>query len=119
MNDLTIFHLLRNKQNVGPLESSIIVLHDVIPEDVEAILSYIYRGQCLVSKVQISRLVHLAKALKIQGLCNMKLQDQDANFQNEECELENTQIEIPKLSDETEKVRKESDPDSQGKISSN
>lgn len=60
-------------QNIGLLESSVIVLHDVSAEDIEAILSYIYRGQCLVTKSQIPRLIHLAKTLKIQGLCNMKV----------------------------------------------
>ncbi|KAK9739366.1 BTB/POZ domain [Popillia japonica] len=82
-------------QNIGPLESSIIVLHDVNPEDIEAILSYIYRGQCLVTKQQIPRLVHLSRALKIQGLCNMKIQDNEnsvddfleSNFTNDQSHL--------------------------------
>lgn len=59
------------------MESSIIVLHDVNSEDIEAILSYIYRGQCLVTKQQIPRLVHLSRALKIQGLCNMKVRHRE------------------------------------------
>ncbi|GJQ82262.1 hypothetical protein Trydic_g19461 [Trypoxylus dichotomus] len=105
-----------HKQNVGPLESSIIVLHDVNAEDIEVILSYIYRGQCFVTKTQIPRLVHLAKTLKIQGLCNMKIQDSnentvispaESNYTNEECELENTQIGAVSLDDSPKSLPQE------------
>ncbi|KAI4457160.1 btb domain transcription factor [Holotrichia oblita] len=102
-----------NYTNIGPLESSIIVLHDVNSEDIEAILSYIYRGQCLVTKQQIPRLVHLSRALKIQGLCNMKVQDSnensvddflESNFTNDECEIENAENNDAIIVEESPKV---------------
>ncbi|XP_022916557.1 longitudinals lacking protein-like [Onthophagus taurus] len=79
-------------QGLGSGDSPIVVLHDANPEDVDAILSYIYKGQCLVKKDQVSRIISLAKILKIQGLCNVKISDvmeNDCDKADVKCDKEN------------------------------
>lgn len=56
-----------------PLQHPVIVLHNTSLEDLKAVLSFIYRGHCLVSKDQLPSLLSVAKLLKIQGLCDMKV----------------------------------------------
>lgn len=51
----------------------VIVLHNVTIEDLKAILAFIYKGQCVVSKDHLPSLLSVAKLLKIQGLCDMKV----------------------------------------------
>lgn len=51
----------------------VVVLHNVSIDDVRAILSFVYRGQCVVSQEQLPSLLSVAKLLKIQGLCDMKV----------------------------------------------
>lgn len=58
---------------MGPLLHPIIILHNVPYEDLKAVISFIYKGQCMVSKQQIPSLLSVAKLLKIQGLCDMKV----------------------------------------------
>ncbi|CAG9773934.1 unnamed protein product [Ceutorhynchus assimilis] len=42
-------------------------------------LAFMYRGQCVVSKDQLPNLLSIAKLLKIQGLCDMKVPEKDAS----------------------------------------
>ncbi|KAJ8978991.1 hypothetical protein NQ317_015707 [Molorchus minor] len=66
----------------------VVVLHNVGIDDIKAILSFMYRGQCVVSQEQLPSLLSVAKLLKIQGLCDMKVPDKqvktsDREFMNE------------------------------------
>ncbi|KAG5894463.1 hypothetical protein JTB14_032494 [Gonioctena quinquepunctata] len=67
-------HLLKSLE----VKSShpVVILHNVSFEEVKAILSFIYRGQCVVSQEQLPSLLSVAKMLRIQGLCDMKVPDQ-------------------------------------------
>lgn len=58
---------------MGPIIHPVIILHNVQFEDLKAVISFIYKGQCLVTKQQIPSLLSVAKLLKIQGLCDMKV----------------------------------------------
>lgn len=58
---------------MGNTQHPVIVLHNVTLNDLKAVLSFIYRGQCIVSKDQLPGMLSLAKLLKIQGLCDMKV----------------------------------------------
>lgn len=49
------------------------MLHNVALDELRAILAFIYQGQCVVTKEQMPGLISVAKLLKIQGLCDMKL----------------------------------------------
>ncbi|XP_050512389.1 protein tramtrack, beta isoform-like [Diabrotica virgifera virgifera] len=51
----------------------VVILHNVSFEEVKAILSFMYRGQCVVSQDQLPSLLSVAKLLKVQGLCDMKV----------------------------------------------
>ncbi|CAH1978460.1 unnamed protein product [Acanthoscelides obtectus] len=51
----------------------VVVLHNVSFDEVKAILSFMYRGQCVVSQEQLPSLLSVAKLLKVQGLCDMKV----------------------------------------------
>ncbi|XP_044252746.1 protein bric-a-brac 1-like [Tribolium madens] len=62
-------------QEMGDTQHPVIVLHNVSMSDIKAVLAFIYRGQCVVSKEQLPGLLSLAKLLKIQGLCDMKVPD--------------------------------------------
>ncbi|KAJ8943102.1 hypothetical protein NQ318_009176 [Aromia moschata] len=53
----------------------VVVLHNVSIDDIKAILAFVYRGQCVVSQEQLPSLLSVAKLLKIQGLCDMKVPD--------------------------------------------
>nr|CAH7723034.1 unnamed protein product [Callosobruchus chinensis] len=53
----------------------VVVLHNVSFDEVKAILSFMYRGQCVVSQEQLPSLLSVAKLLKVQGLCDMKVPD--------------------------------------------
>ncbi|XP_018561274.1 zinc finger protein 131-like [Anoplophora glabripennis] len=59
----------------------VVVLHNVSIDDIRAILSFVYRGQCVVSQEQLPSLLSVAKLLKIQGLCDMKVPEKQV--QNE------------------------------------
>ncbi|CAH1116258.1 unnamed protein product [Phaedon cochleariae] len=56
----------------------VVILHNVSFEEVKAILSFIYRGQCVVSQGELPSLLSVARLLKIQGLCDMKVPDKQA-----------------------------------------
>lgn len=58
---------------MGPIIHPVIILHNVPFDDLKAIISFIYKGQCLVTKHQIPSLLSAAKLLKIQGLCDIKV----------------------------------------------
>lgn len=60
-------------QKMEPLQHPVIVLHNTSLEDIKAVLSFVYRGHCLVSKEQLPSLLSVAKLLKIQGLCDMNV----------------------------------------------
>ncbi|RZC27660.1 longitudinals lacking protein, isoforms H/M/V [Asbolus verrucosus] len=60
-------------QEMGDTQHPVIVLHNVAFTDLKAVLAFIYRGQCIVSKEQLPSLLSLARLLKIQGLCDMKV----------------------------------------------
>ncbi|EFA08735.1 longitudinals lacking protein, isoforms H/M/V [Tribolium castaneum] len=60
-------------QEMRDTQHPVIVLHNVALSDIKAVLAFIYRGQCVVSKEQLPGLLSLAKLLKIQGLCDMKV----------------------------------------------
>ncbi|XP_066261952.1 zinc finger protein 131-like isoform X1 [Euwallacea similis] len=64
---LQLFQELKNTQH------PVVVLHNASIEDVRAMLAFMYRGQCVVSKDQLPNLLSVAKLLKIQGLCDMKV----------------------------------------------
>ncbi|XP_056633108.1 protein bric-a-brac 1-like [Diorhabda sublineata] len=51
----------------------VVILHDVSFDELKAILSFMYRGQCVVAQDQLPSLLSVAKLLKIQGLCDMKV----------------------------------------------
>lgn len=53
----------------------VVVLHNASIEDVRAMLAFMYRGQCVVSEDQLPNLLSVAKLLKIQGLCDMKVSE--------------------------------------------
>nr|XP_023026010.1 protein bric-a-brac 1-like [Leptinotarsa decemlineata] len=60
----------------------VVILHNVSFEEVKAILSFVYRGQCVVSQEQLPSLLSVAKMLRIQGLCDMKIPD-DRHIRND------------------------------------
>lgn len=60
-------------KDMGPIIHPVIILHNVPYDDLKAIISFIYKGQCLVTKQQIPSLLSCAKLLKIQGLCDIKV----------------------------------------------
>ncbi|KAL1497640.1 hypothetical protein ABEB36_008565 [Hypothenemus hampei] len=64
---LQLFQDLKNTQH------PVVVLHNASIEDVRAMLAFMYRGQCVVSEDQLPNLLSVAKLLKIQGLCDMKV----------------------------------------------
>ncbi|XP_060522217.1 protein bric-a-brac 2-like [Cylas formicarius] len=68
---LQLFQDLRNTQH------PVIVLHNVGIDDVKAMLAFMYKGQCVVSKEQLPNLLSVAKLLKIQGLCDMKVPERE------------------------------------------
>ncbi|CAG9865379.1 unnamed protein product [Phyllotreta striolata] len=51
----------------------VVVLHNVGFDEIKAVLSFMYKGQCVVSQDQLPSLLSVAKLLKIQGLCDMKV----------------------------------------------
>lgn len=68
-----IFQELKNTQH------PVVVLHNASIEDVRAMLAFMYRGQCVVSEDQLPNLLSVAKLLKIQGLCDMKVSESHTN----------------------------------------
>lgn len=66
-------YFLQLFQNIGSLQHPVIILHNTSHSDLKSIISFIYRGQCLVTRNQLPGLLSLAKLLQIQGLCDMKL----------------------------------------------
>ncbi|KAK5641136.1 hypothetical protein RI129_009683 [Pyrocoelia pectoralis] len=65
-------YFLQLFQNVGSLQHPVIILHNTSYNDLKSIISFIYRGQCLITRNQLPGLLSLAKLLQIQGLCDMK-----------------------------------------------
>lgn len=55
------------------VQNPVIVLHNVSADDIKAVLQFIYKGQCVVTREQLPSLLSVAKLLKIQGLCDMKV----------------------------------------------
>lgn len=51
----------------------VVILHNVSFEEIMGILSFIYRGQCIITEDQLPSFLAVAKLLKIQGLCDMKV----------------------------------------------
>ncbi|KAJ3646930.1 hypothetical protein Zmor_024488, partial [Zophobas morio] len=62
-------------QEMADTQHPVIVLHNVALSDIKAVLAFIYRGQCVVDREQLPGLLSLARLLKIQGLCDMKVPD--------------------------------------------
>lgn len=58
---------------MGPLQHPVIILQDTDYNDLTAIISFIYRGQCLVSEKQLPSVLAAAKLLQIRGLCDLKV----------------------------------------------
>ncbi|XP_050309145.1 protein abrupt [Anthonomus grandis grandis] len=87
---LQLFQEMKNTQH------PVVVLHNASIEDVRAMLAFIYRGQCVVSKDQLPNLLSVAKLLKIQGLCDMKVPEKSIQAES---------IPLPKqdVSDERER----------------
>lgn len=59
---------------MGPLQHPVIILQDTDYNDLNAIISFMYRGQCLVSEKQLPSVLAAAKLLQIRGLCDLKVQ---------------------------------------------
>ncbi|KAL3274228.1 hypothetical protein HHI36_015639 [Cryptolaemus montrouzieri] len=74
------FQLFQNMDNV---QNPIIVLHNVNMNDIRAVLQFIYKGQCVVSREQLPSLLSVAKLLKIQGLCDMKVPEDSVDSGSE------------------------------------
>ncbi|XP_025836206.1 zinc finger and BTB domain-containing protein 14-like isoform X2 [Agrilus planipennis] len=66
-------YFLQLFQNTPTNQQPIVVLHNIRYDDLKAIISYIYYGQCLVTSAQIPRLLSVAEFLKIQGLSDLKV----------------------------------------------
>ncbi|XP_045476189.1 zinc finger protein 131-like [Harmonia axyridis] len=60
-------------QNMDSVQNPVIVLHNVSADDIKAVLQFIYKGQCVVTREQLPSLLSVAKLLKIQGLCDMNV----------------------------------------------
>ncbi|XP_019881965.1 longitudinals lacking protein, isoforms H/M/V [Aethina tumida] len=71
---LQLFQEMRHTQH------PVVVLHNVTMEDIRAVLSFIYRGQCVVSQEQLPSLLSVGRLLKIQGLCDMKVPESQAKI---------------------------------------
>lgn len=70
-------------------------------EEVKAILSFMYRGQCVVSQDQLPSLLSVAKLLKIQGLCDMKVRFNKKKITYTIAAIERVQIRIAQVCVET------------------
>ncbi|XP_044759418.1 zinc finger and BTB domain-containing protein 7C-like [Coccinella septempunctata] len=83
-------------QNMDSVQNPVIVLHNVSADDIRAVLQFIYKGQCVVTREQLPSLLSVAKLLKIQGLCDMKVPENsidsssDKNSTDEPVNLEET-----------------------------
>ncbi|KAK4874715.1 hypothetical protein RN001_014075 [Aquatica leii] len=66
-------YFLQLFQNMGALQHPVIILHNTNYEELKSLITFIYRGQCLITKKQLPGLLSLAKMLQIQGLCDMKV----------------------------------------------
>jgi len=75
-------YFLQLFQNMGSLQHPVIILHNTSYDDLRCLISFIYRGQCLITKNQLPSLLSLAKLLQIQGLCDMKLPQETAAEHN-------------------------------------
>lgn len=58
---------------MGPLQHPVVVLQDTDFNDLTAIVSFMYRGHCLVSEKQLPSVLAAAKLLQIRGLCDLKV----------------------------------------------
>ncbi|KAK9887812.1 hypothetical protein WA026_000127 [Henosepilachna vigintioctopunctata] len=74
------FQLFQNMDNV---QNPVIVLHNVNLDDIMAVLQFIYKGQCVVTKEQLPSLLSVAKLLKIQGLCDMKVPENSIDSESD------------------------------------
>lgn len=63
---------------MGALQHPVIILHNTSYDDLRCLISFIYRGQCLITKNQLPSLLSLAKLLQIQGLCDMKVSNTES-----------------------------------------
>lgn len=52
----------------NPCEHPVVILKDVLPEDVEALLSFVYQGVVYVSEKKLSSFLQTAELLQIKGL---------------------------------------------------
>lgn len=64
----------------NPCEHPVVILKDVSPEDVEALLSFIYQGVVYISEKKLSSFLQTAELLQIKGLAGAasSLQDETA-----------------------------------------
>ncbi|BES99672.1 BTB/POZ domain [Nesidiocoris tenuis] len=60
----------RNVFKENPCEHPVVILKDVLPEDVEALLSYVYQGIVYVSEVKLTSFLQTAELLQIKGLAD-------------------------------------------------
>ncbi|XP_073989713.1 uncharacterized protein isoform X3 [Rhodnius prolixus] len=58
----------RNVFKENPCEHPVVILKDVFPEDVEALLSFVYQGIVYVSEKKLSSFLQTAELLQIKGL---------------------------------------------------
>ncbi|KAL1131479.1 hypothetical protein AAG570_011096 [Ranatra chinensis] len=58
----------RNVFKENPCEHPVVILKDVSPEDVEALLSFVYQGVVYVSERKLSSFLQTAELLQIKGL---------------------------------------------------
>ncbi|XP_076260828.1 uncharacterized protein LOC143196840 [Rhynchophorus ferrugineus] len=75
-------YFLQLFQEMKHTQHPVVVLHNASIEDVRAMLAFMYRGQCVVSKDQLPNLLSVAKLLKIQGLCDMKVPEKDVSAES-------------------------------------
>ncbi|KAK9503269.1 hypothetical protein O3M35_011877 [Rhynocoris fuscipes] len=58
----------RNVFKENPCEHPVVILKDVFPEDVEALLSFVYQGIVYVSEKKLTSFLQTAELLQIKGL---------------------------------------------------
>ncbi|KAF6211694.1 hypothetical protein GE061_012208 [Apolygus lucorum] len=58
----------RNVFKENPCEHPVVILKDVLPEDVEALLSFVYQGVVYVSETKLTSFLQTAELLQIKGL---------------------------------------------------
>ncbi|CAB0007574.1 unnamed protein product, partial [Nesidiocoris tenuis] len=69
ITDIIKLKLLLSQQE-NPCEHPVVILKDVLPEDVEALLSYVYQGIVYVSEVKLTSFLQTAELLQIKGLAD-------------------------------------------------